>query len=227
MRACYMNTCRDTSSRDEPKTLHGSNYTALFSTSEQAHCTLDSGVYVPLHSGQWCIRPTALWTVVYTSHCTLDSGVYVPLHSGQWCIRPTALWTVVSTSHCTLDSGVYVPLHSGQWCLRPTALWTVVYTSHCTLDSGVYVPLHSGQWCLRPTLNERLQLVAPCKYQPKWLRRRLVVTWLVPRETAAVLAHVPCTLCNHALVYSVTLLEATYAKGACMFSCLPPALLAE
>ena len=32
------------------------------------------------------------------------------------------------------------------------------------------------------------------QYPPKWLQHSLVVTWLVPRETAAVSAHVLCTL---------------------------------
>ena len=46
-----------------------------------------------------------------------------------------------------------------------------------------------------------------------YLQRYLVVTWLVPHETAAVLAHVLCTPYNHAQVYNrnnVTLFEATY-----------------
>ena len=56
----------------------------------------------------------------------------------------------------------------------------------------------------------------------------MVVTWLVPHETAAVSAHVLCTPYNHAPVYSVISFEATYARFACVFSCnLPPALLAE
>ena len=65
---------------------------------------------------------------------------------------------------------------------------------------------------------------------PKWLQRCLVVTWLVPRETAAVSAHVLCRLYNHARVYSVTLFEATLHRmcTACVFSCnQPPTLLAE
>ena len=36
----------------------------------------------------------------------------------------------------------------------------------------------------------------------------LVVTWLVPRQTAAVSAHVLCTPYNHAPIYIVTSLEA-------------------
>ena len=36
----------------------------------------------------------------------------------------------------------------------------------------------------------------------------LVVTWLVPRETAAVSPHVLCTPYNHSPVYSVTSFEA-------------------
>ena len=41
----------------------------------------------------------------------------------------------------------------------------------------------------------------------KWcayLQRYLVVAWLVPRETAAVSAHVLCTPYTHAPIYSVT-----------------------
>ena len=37
------------------------------------------------------------------------------------------------------------------------------------------------------------------EYPPKWLQRRLVVTWLsgmVPRKTVADLAHVLCTPCT-------------------------------
>ena len=41
-----------------------------------------------------------------------------------------------------------------------------------------------------------------------YLQRYLVVTWLVPRKTAAVSAHVLCTPYDHAQVYCVTLLEA-------------------
>ena len=41
-----------------------------------------------------------------------------------------------------------------------------------------------------------------------YLQRCLVVTWLVPRKTAAVSAHVLCTPYNHAQVYCVTFLEA-------------------
>ena len=52
----------------------------------------------------------------------------------------------------------------------------------------------------------------------------LVVAWLMPRETATVSAHVLCTPCNHALVYRVTLFEATYV-GACVFCCILPLAL--
>ena len=37
-----------------------------------------------------------------------------------------------------------------------------------------------------------------------YLQRYLVVAWLVPRETAAISAHVLCMPSNHAAVYSVT-----------------------
>ena len=40
----------------------------------------------------------------------------------------------------------------------------------------------------------------------------LVVTWPVPRETAAVSAHIMCTPYNHAEVYSVASFKATYVR---------------
>ena len=49
----------------------------------------------------------------------------------------------------------------------------------------------------------------------------LVVTWLVPHETATASAHVLCSPYDHAPVSSVTLFEATYA-GAYTFSCNLP-----
>ena len=56
------------------------------------------------------------------------------------------------------------------------------------------------------------------EYQPKWCTDSavLVVTWLVPRETAAVSAHVLCTPYNHAPVYSVISFEATYVGCMCV-----------
>ena len=43
-----------------------------------------------------------------------------------------------------------------------------------------------------------------------WLQHCSAVTWLVPRETAAVSAHTLCTPYNHGPVYSVILFEATW-----------------
>ena len=43
----------------------------------------------------------------------------------------------------------------------------------------------------------------------------LVITWLVPHETAAALAHVLGTPFTHAPVYSATLFKATNTYGAC------------
>ena len=50
----------------------------------------------------------------------------------------------------------------------------------------------------------------------------LVVIWLVPRETAAILAQVLCTPYNHALFYNVTLFKAT--NLGCMCVQLQPAI---
>ena len=61
-----------------------------------------------------------------------------------------------------------------------------------------------------------------------YLKRCLVITWLVPCKTAAISVHILCTPCSHAHVYSVTSCKATYIGCMCVFSCnLPPALLAE
>ena len=43
-----------------------------------------------------------------------------------------------------------------------------------------------------------------------YLQPYLIVTWLVPHETAAVLEHILCTPCNCTPVYSVTSFSATY-----------------
>ena len=48
------------------------------------------------------------------------------------------------------------------------------------------------------------------------LQRYLVVTWLVPRQNAAVSAHVLCTSYNHAPAYSVTLFGAIYRVHVCL-----------
>ena len=48
------------------------------------------------------------------------------------------------------------------------------------------------------------------------LQRYLVVTWLVPRQTAAVSAHVLCTSYNRAPAYSVTSFGATYRVHVCL-----------
>ena len=54
----------------------------------------------------------------------------------------------------------------------------------------------------------------------------LVVTWLVPCETAAILVHVLCTPYNHK--FTGSFYWKPHMKGACVFSCnLPPALWAE
>ena len=42
-----------------------------------------------------------------------------------------------------------------------------------------------------------------------YLQHCLDVAWLVPRETAAILAHILCIPYNHAPVYSVTSCKAT------------------
>ena len=48
------------------------------------------------------------------------------------------------------------------------------------------------------------------EYPPNWSQRCFPVTWLVPRETAAVSAQVLCTPYNYAPLYGITLFEATY-----------------
>ena len=59
-------------------------------------------------------------------------------------------------------------------------------------------------------------------------QRYLVVTWLVPPETAAASVHSLCSPYNHAPVYSITSFKVTSVGCLYVFSCnLPPALLAE
>ena len=52
------------------------------------------------------------------------------------------------------------------------------------------------------------------EYPLKWLQLCLVVTWLVPCETAATWVQVLCTPCNHAPIDSVTLFKAVYLPHA-------------
>ena len=55
------------------------------------------------------------------------------------------------------------------------------------------------------------------EHPPKWLQRcHLVVTWLVPRETVAILPQFLCTPYNCAPVYSLTLFKATYVGCMCV-----------
>ena len=62
-------------------------------------------------------------------------------------------------------------------------------------------PLHSCHMQLRMT---QLQLYIVCsEYPPKWLQCCLLVTWLVPRETATVSAQVLYTSYNHAQIYTL------------------------
>ena len=69
-----------------------------------------------------------------------------------------------------------------------------------------------------PFGNERLLLLyTPCFEEPlKWLQCCLVVTWLVPHETAAVSAQVLCTPYNHAPDYSVILFADTCQVHLCL-----------
>ena len=60
-------------------------------------------------------------------------------------------------------------------------------------------------------------------YRSGVLTALLVVTWLMPRETAAVSAHVLRTPYNHAPIYSVASFGSTYVSN----SNLPSALLAN
>jgi len=94
-------------------------------------------------------------------------------------------------------------------------------------------PLHSSH--IYATLNEWLSLYTEhfccCCWiatEVVYLQCCLIVTWLVPCETAAVSAHILCTQYNHAPYYIIILFEVIYLYGACVFSCnLPPTLLVE
>ena len=52
-------------------------------------------------------------------------------------------------------------------------------------------------------------------FSPKWCTN-FVVTWLAPRETAALSARVLCTPYNRAPIQSVTSFEATYVGSMCV-----------
>ena len=52
-----------------------------------------------------------------------------------------------------------------------------------------------------------------------YLQHCLVVTWLVPHKTAAISAHILCTLYNHAPVYSINLFKQVEANTVRRNSC--------
>ena len=86
--------------------------------------------------------------------------------------------------------------------------------------------------CTHVTCDSEGMTVAKCIFlistEVVYWQCYLVVTWLVPHETTAILAHVLCTPYNPAVVYMVTLFEAMYVRCICVFSyILPSALLAE
>ena len=75
-------------------------------------------------------------------------------------------------------------------------------------------PRSHSSWALKVTVA--LHSLCVSEYTPKWLQRCLVVTWLVRCEIAAVSAQVLYTPYNHALVYTVTLFEATCIGCTCV-----------
>ena len=64
-------------------------------------------------------------------------------------------------------------------------------------------------------LGRRYTESSVCQMNVVYLQRCLVVTWLMPHETASVSAHVLCTLYGHVSVYSVTPCAATYVVVTC------------
>ena len=89
------------------------------------------------------------------------------------------------------------------------------FIQHCSLFSSRHCALVAcdAQW-LTITFHSMFWISSEVVY----LQCCLVVAWLVPRETAAVLAHVLCTPYSHAPVYSVTSFKATYIR--CIHVCL-------
>ena len=57
--------------------------------------------------------------------------------------------------------------------------------------------------------------IARFDHSLKWCTSSTVVIWLVPRETAVISAHVPCTPYNHIPVYSVILFVACFRFFLC------------
>ena len=184
--------------------LHNGNYIALFSASEQTHSALAIAVCdfewatVALHSAFWIASKV---TVALHSAFWIASKVTVALHSVFWIASKA---TVALHSAFWIASKVTVALHSAFWIASKV---TVALHSAFWIASKVTVALHSAFWIASK--------VTVALHSAFWIASKvtvalhsafcLFVTWLVPRETAAVSAHVLCTPYNHAPVYSVTI----------------------
>ena len=86
------------------------------------------------------------------------------------------------------------------------------YVLHNGNYAMLFSPFRQTHWtpviCNSECTIVTLQSIS--EYPPKWLQPCLVVTWLVPCETAPISLHVLWTPYNCAPIYRVTLFKATY-----------------
>ena len=104
-------------------------------------------------------------------------------------------------------------------CRERNSYYLIAFIKHYSLLSSRLTALLSNSLrCCQMQFGKSDQPFIVCfEYLPKWLQCHLVFTLLVPRETAAISAHVLCTPYNHAPVYSVTLFEPT--QVGCVAAC--------
>ena len=90
--------------------------------------------------------------------------------------------------------------------------------SYCPVSEDLYTVVDSEQTLRSCHIWSSVTCLARgwLSIEVVYLQRCLVVTWLIPHETAAVSAHVLCTPCNHAPVYNVVSCKATYIGCRCV-----------
>ena len=143
----------------------------------------------------------ASFSALKQTHCTRDSKwVTVAFHSAfriatevVYLQRRFGCYVAAATRNCcrlgALSCSCWSPLFSAVFCSRVDTLQscgTRLWINECRLYS----------WFLVST-------------EVMYLQRCLVVTWLVPRETAAISPHVLCARYSHAPVYRATSCKAT------------------
>ena len=121
-------------------------------------------------------------------------------------------WKVLENQSDTDRHGTCKSLKSETVVLKKTDIFYFsIYSNACWAPHLEMSPTlndcnYSAVLCFQvdPLRSSRMRLcMSDCsftqrvfKYPPMWLQRCLVLTWLVPRETAATSTHVPCTPCQ-------------------------------